>query len=175
MDHADLDRPGLDHPHAAVGNLAFLANQYFSHVLARPCYVSASYDRPSAASAVYRRPSSSGTSKSSQPGTSATSENGLPNGRVASTPMAEAVRIGRGRVGSSMEGSEGPAGMSPTMMTSFCGCTRNAIAHSTSAEECTSISGSTTVTHFGRMLLDIAERITCRASLAKRCVIEITT
>src|SRR4051794_24929062 len=44
---------------------------------------------------VWRRcyPSNSGIAKSSQPGTSATSENGLPNGRVASTPMAEAVRM----------------------------------------------------------------------------------
>ena len=58
--------------------------------------------------------------------------------------------------GSSIDGSDGPAGMSPTMMTSLCGCTRNAIAHSTSADECTSMSGSTMVTHFGRMLLDIA-------------------
>src|SRR4051794_20391868 len=44
MDDADLDRPGLDHPHAAVGNLAFLANQYLSHLLARPFYIAASYD-----------------------------------------------------------------------------------------------------------------------------------
>src|SRR3954454_16777142 len=175
MDDADLDRPGLDHPHPAVGNLAFLADQYFSHLLRVLFYVLAPYDGALVSSAPYRRPSSSGTSKSSQPGTSATSENGLPNGRVASTPMAGAVSIGRGRVGSSIDGSEGPAGMSPTMMTSLCGCTRNAIAHSTSADECTSMSGSTTVTHFGRILLDIAERMTCRASPAKRCVIEITT
>ena len=43
-------------------------------------------------------------SKSSQPGTSATSENGFPNGLVASTPIEEAVRNGRGLVGSSIEG-----------------------------------------------------------------------
>ena len=58
-----------------------------------------------------RRPSSSGISKSSQPGTSATSENGLPYGLVASMPIDEAVRNGRGLVGSSIEGSEGPAGI----------------------------------------------------------------
>src|SRR4029078_13335136 len=98
------------------------ANQYFSHLLRVLFYVLAPYDGALVSSVSYRRPSSSGPSKSSQPGTSATSENGLPNGRVASTPMAEAVRMGRARVGSSIDGSDGAAGRSATMMTLCCGC-----------------------------------------------------
>src|SRR4029078_1884087 len=38
-----------------------------------------------------------------------------------------------------------------------------------------STSGSTTITHFGRILLDIAERMTCLASPAKRWFMAITT
>ena len=37
------------------------------------------------------------------------------------------------------------------------------------------MSGSTMMVHFGRMLLAMAARITCRASPAKRGCIEITT
>ena len=58
---------------------------------------------------------------------------------VASSVMArsesrEAVRMVRGLVGSSIEGSEGPEGIRSTTITSSFGCARNAIAHSTSAE-----------------------------------------
>jgi hypothetical protein len=60
-------------------------------------------------------------------------------------------------------------------MTSRAGWTRKASAHSTSVEEWTSMSGSTITVHFGRILLDIALRITCRASPAKRGSIAITT
>src|SRR5262244_3000483 len=107
-----------------------------------------------------RHSSSSGIAKSSQPGTSATSENGLPNGRVASMPMQEAVRNGRALVGSSIDGSDGPDGSCSTMIASCCGWVRKASAHSTSEELCTSISGSTTMVHFGRMLLAMAAKMT---------------
>ena len=88
-------------------------------------------------------------------------------------PIIEAVRMVRSRVRST-DGSDGPAGTLSTMMTSRCGWTRNAIAHSTSVEECTSMSGSTMIVHFGRMLLAIAAMITWRGSPAKRGCIEMT-
>ena len=69
----------------------------------------------------------------------------------------EAVRNGRG-LGRIVDRGIGRArpGCCSTMITSCCGWVRNAIAHSTSAEVCTSISGSTMTIHFGRMLLDMA-------------------
>ena len=54
-------------------------------------------------------------------------------------------------------------------------CVRNAIAHSTSAELCTSMSGSTTIVHFGRMLLDISDIMSWRGSPLKRGSIDTTT
>src|SRR5208282_1055911 len=64
-------------------------------------------------------------------------------------PIAEDMRMVRSRVRST-DRSDGPAGTLSTTMTSRCGWTRNARAHSTSVEECTSISGSTTTVHLDR-------------------------
>jgi hypothetical protein len=79
--------------------------------------------------------------------------------------MQDEIRMARSLLRST-DGSDGPAGVFSITITSRCGCTRNAMAHSTSVEECTSMSGSTMMVHFGRMLLAIAARITCRASPA---------
>src|SRR5581483_4363668 len=95
---------------------------------------------------------SSGSAYSRQPGTSATSGNGSPNGRVASTPTADIARLASAAV-SPTDGSSGPAGIFSTKNMSRAGWTRNDSAHSTSAESNTSMSGSTITTHFGRMLL----------------------
>ena len=50
------------------------------------------------------------------------------------------------------------------MITSRAGWVRKAMAHSTCSESCTSMSGSTTTTIFGRRLLPMAARIALRAS-----------
>ena len=60
------------------------------------------------------------------------------------------------------------------MTASRAGWVRKAMAHSTSAELCTSMSGSTTTTILGRKLLAIAASMALRASPAKRGCIAMT-
>ena len=60
------------------------------------------------------------------------------------------------------------------MTTSRAGWVRKAMAHSTSAELCTSMSGSTTTTILGRRLHAMAASTALRASPAKRGRIAMT-
>ena len=102
------------------------------------------------------------------------SDSSGPNGKVASMPSAEPVRWLAAAIRRRSDRAA-PPGSPSTMMTSRAGWERNAIAHSTSAESWTSMSGSTTITFLGRMLLHIAVRIALRASPANRGFIAITT